>query len=439
MVATTSASKPFRVAIIGAGIGGLATAIALARLIPEGAVMIDIYEQAREIKEIGAGIAFWTRTWPIFRRLGIFEELEKHLERKIDNEKTLPWKVIKSDKAQWDDIFEFYKTGQCMHPIHRAAVQKTMLDALPPSVQVHLSYSLLSYDESEDHVTLNFEGYPSHECDILVAADGIKSCVRAQFISKRLPDQQRSINPVWGGTTAYRSLVDADKIKQKFPEHIALSKIMMYAGQGKFAVSYPIMQGRFIAFSALSTDYSKKDTTFDGPTSNEADKDYILSLFSGWSEEFLSLIKSADTCFQWTIQYLSPLRSFAVGRVALLGDAAHAMMPTMGSGAGQAIEDAYILAQLLSKAVEDNIPIHRVTDAYTKTRQPLANLVLQKSYDLAQLITFRKQGYEGIDDADQETMKQLFRQFALDFEQLFDWWEMYPIEAEVEKALNMLL
>ncbi|KAF8992598.1 hypothetical protein BDQ17DRAFT_1312808 [Cyathus striatus] len=441
---STSSSKPLRIAIIGAGIGGLAFAAALANLIPEGILKVDVYEQAHEVKEIGAGILAWPRTWNVLQSIGVAEALEKHLPKKPDNERRLVWKIIKSDQPQGTDIYEFYINGAPSH-FHRAALQKTLLDSLPTSIQVHLGHHLVSYDETDQDVTLNFENKEPIVCNLLVAADGIKSGIRGEFLNKRFPDQQESIHPIWGGAVIYRTLIDAQKVREEYPQHHSLSKTMMYAGDGQYSVTYPIMQGKFVNVATLVTDFSKEGTRYDGPTTKVIEKDYVLSLFKGWSEQYMGLMKHAESFAQWTIEFVNPLKSFAVGRVALLGDAAHAMTPNLGSGAGQGIErtnnciqDAYILAHLIRKATEKQIPISRVTEVYSENRQPLANYVLKKSDDLGRLASFRFPGYEGIKDANDETMKALIEKFALDFEGLFDWWESHPVEKEVEKTLNML-
>ncbi|KAF8984591.1 hypothetical protein BDQ17DRAFT_1260725, partial [Cyathus striatus] len=414
----------------GAGIGGLALAAALTRIIPDGTVAIDVYEQAPEIKEIGAGIFFWPRTWKIVQHMGLAEDFERLLDKKPDMQtRSLILKVIKSDQAKEVDLFEFYGSGGSTL-FHRASVQKTLLDSLPPSVNVHLGHRLTSYNEFDDKVILNFEGLPSKECGLLVASDGIRSQIRAEFISKRLPDQLVSIDPLWSGAIAYRSLVDAEKIREIFPNHISLDTPALYM------MTYPIMKGRFVNVAAQVTDYAKDGTRFEG-RKREVDRETMLSLYSGWSMKVWNgsrlVLSNIEACSQWAIEYLNPLKSFAVGRVALLGDAAHAMPPTQGSGAGQAIEDAYTLAHLLLKALQDDIPMHRVTEAYSKMRQPLANLVLQRSRDSARLSGFRAPGYEGVNSADDETQKKLYKQFAQDYPSLYDWMEIFLLTKKLRR------
>ncbi|KAF8990748.1 hypothetical protein BDQ17DRAFT_1371533 [Cyathus striatus] len=408
------ATQVTRVAIIGAGIGGLAFAAALAKLVPEGEIKVDVYEQTHKIKEIGAGIVFWPRTWAIFQRLGVSDALEKRLHKKPDNERTLVWAVRKGDEE-----------NSAPTHFHRAAVQKSLLESLPPSVKVHLSHRLTSYDESDDKVILNFEGQDSLSCDLLVAADGIRSHIRAELIEKRFPDERESIYPVWGGTIVYSSLINAEKVREAFPDHLSLHKPVLYAGDGKVTLQLHIHKldltifCRYINMAALVTDYSKEGTRFGGPTVQETTKEHILSIFDGWSVEHRELVKNIDSCSKWTVEYLKVLEKVAIGRVALLGDVAHAMPPNLGSGAGQAVEDAYTLAHLVGKAIKGNIPMHCVTEAYMKICRPLANTVLRQSREMGRLVSFRAPGYEHFKSNDKEVLNRWFERFLNDFNEKF--------------------
>ncbi|KAF8984593.1 hypothetical protein BDQ17DRAFT_1436979 [Cyathus striatus] len=244
----TQNSKPFRVAIIGAGIGGLALAVSLTRFIPEGAIQVDIYEQMHEIKEIGAGIFCWPRTWGILQRLGLSEALERLLDpdRKPDTaERTLIMKVIKSDRKESVKVLDFYKNGK-PSSYHRADMQKTMLDSLPSSVGIHLAHRIVSYDEHDDKVIMNFE-------------NRLRRNAIYSLQLTRLPDQVESINPVWSGSVMYRSLIDASKLREKYPNHISFEEPIQFIGVGKTIVSYPIVHGRYINFAANVTDYRRKE------------------------------------------------------------------------------------------------------------------------------------------------------------------------------------
>ncbi|KAK0447450.1 uncharacterized protein EV420DRAFT_1622417 [Desarmillaria tabescens] len=345
-------NQKLRVAIIGGGIGGLTCAIALKDC---KSLEVELYESASQLTEIGAGITLWHRTWTILKNLGLekdFLEITDEKPRDEPGTKSQPLRV--SDRG-----------------FHRHDVQKALLKNLPPGVTCHLSHRLVSYSETKDGIQLEFQNERTAFCNLLIAADGIKSIVRAKLMAKLYPEiDSKIIAPVFSGTLAYRGLFPVGDLAKRWPGHRALKKRMVHI------VVYPVSQGRFINVVAFSSVLSDEGKPFDGPFVAEANKDKMMSNFMDWEDEIKVLLQCIDNPTVWAIHALNPLGLYASDRVVLLGDAAHAMTPHLGAGAGQAIEDAYVLGSLLSKSAETLESIPEVLAAYNKIRQPYGNYIL---------------------------------------------------------------
>ncbi|KAF8966800.1 FAD/NAD-P-binding domain-containing protein [Flammula alnicola] len=457
-----------RIGIVGGGIGGLTLAVALSRLNLDTLVEVDIYESAPELTQIGAGITFWPRAWKIFGNLGLEAALASHLspgQHVPDGKPRLAFQFRKADQKEGVPIRDLVFAALSFH---RAIVQQVLLEHLSPSFRCHLSSRLVSYSASkpgsDSSIELIFENGKTATCDLLVGADGIKSIVRKQFVAENITSklrEQATAELVWSGTFAYRCMVDSRVLVQKMPGHRALSTPVVYCGKNKHLVAYPILQGRVVNIAAYVSDTGKEGTIYDGPSFQDVPKEEVIPIFDEWEEEVRVLVHNAEKPSRWAIHAIRPLEKYASGAVVLLGDAAHAMAPHQGNGAGQAIEvrrggitnstneesqlnlliqDAYILAHLVAKAVQNNhtTPITDVTRVYDRIRRPFANFVHGASRTHGLLYEFNASGFEDVQEGDDtveaERLAKLGELIVGDWE--YAW--LTTAEGDLERALGML-
>ncbi|KAF9482883.1 salicylate hydroxylase, partial [Pholiota conissans] len=439
----------------GGGIGGLTLAVALSRLnIDSDALEIDIYESAPQLTQIGAGITFWPRAWKILEKLGLTTELARHLApgQHIPDGTGPPrlgFQFRKADGQEGGTEYSIIVTGTPLS-FHRTVVQEALLQHLSPSIKFHLSSRLVSYTESSGSVTapieLSFADGKSATCDLLIGADGIKSIIRRQVTSENPHassldsegDRCLNTDPVWTGTFAYRCAVDSTILKEKMPSHRALTTHVVYCGKNKHIVAYPILQGSVVNVASYVSDLSKEGVKYTGPSFEDVSKEEFVPLFETWEEEVRLLIQNTEKPSRWAIHAIRPLESYisTSRNVLLLGDAAHAMTPHQGNGAGQAIEDAYILAHLLAHGIRSSAPTSSIAHVYDVIRRPAANLVHHFSRLQGLLYEFNSPEFE--DHADESWSSSHVE--SLGEAIIRDWryaWET-TAEDDRERALAML-
>lgn len=427
--------SPFRVAIVGAGIGGLALSSALGFMQKDSPfIQIDIYEASSHIAEIGAGINLWKRGWEIMKNVGLEDALLKFIPCPPDDTSRLAFHVRKSDQQDGFHIKDVLIKGGGTK-FHRADLQGALVNGL--SGHLHLSHRIVSYDEIGDEIHLIFRDGSSATCDILIGMDGIKSTIRKCFLQKQGLLSSPSLNPVWDGTIAYRGLILADKLEKELPGHRALTMPVLYCGKSKHLVVYPVSQDRLINIVACATDPSKRNIVYDGPSTTIATQEEIMSTFKGWEEEVQALLKCIKEPTKWAILSLRPLGRYSSGRVILAGDAAHGMTPHQGAGAGQAIEDAYILANLITGAGGRRNLIPKISQVYNDICCPAGNEVLERSRKSGLLCELNAPGFEDIQEGDTGVPLQKLVKL---FDEVEEHWRWTSGSAEIDKerAMTML-
>ncbi|KAF8894081.1 FAD/NAD-P-binding domain-containing protein [Infundibulicybe gibba] len=379
-----------RVAICGGGISGLCLAIALAQY-PD--INVQVFEAAERFKEIGAGVMIWSRTWHILTRLGLGAEFSRIAHAPPDGSNGVGFDFRRSDMSTEGSQFLLVEMPYGCIRFHRAEFLDVLVDNLPPGV-AHFGKRLMSYRQDSPHspVHLQFAGGSTSTCDLLVGCDGIKSCVRGQMMkslseSEMRPEYLDYVDPVWTGTIAYRGLIPVKRLQadERSP-HRAIQRPMMYCGKGKHVVSYSISQGSIVNVVTFASKPEKDGSHHGEPWVTECSQQELLECYADWEPEVESLLKCIDKPTRWAIHHLRPLPLYVAGRVALVGDAAHAMSPHQGAGAGQAIEDAYILSRVLG--IADISTLDAALLAYQHVRLPAAYHVLKGSYESGTLYEF---------------------------------------------------
>ena len=345
-----------RIAIVGAGLGGLAAALFLRKV----GLDATVYEQAPELREVGAGIVVSPNMVRPLAKLGLAESLPAFAVRLDAAWEFRRWKDgrVLFVQPMREECEHFY--GAHSYVAHRADLLGLFLQALPQQL-LRWDHRCVEVNQDEHEAELTFASRSGRKtkvaADAVIGADGIHSAVRLAVAPE--------IDVRFSGLCAFRCLVPAEKA----PE-IALRPVhTLWLGPGRHFVHYPISGGRLVNVVAIvpAGAWRTESWTADGEISD------LIAEFEGWDDRLRQLIISASDTKRWAMYDRDPLNRWTEGRITLLGDAAHAMLPFLAQGAAQAIEDAFVLAGCLRTV--DRAAVSHALRRYEEIRRPRASQV----------------------------------------------------------------
>lgn len=388
-------NKKLKVSICGAGVGGLSFAVAISKY-PD--IDVEVYEAISQFSVTGAGIGIWPRAWEALKSIGLEVLASKAACQPVnDAVRTFAFRI--SDQPDGCHFYDLITQGSLM-TFHRADFQGLLIQHLPQSLRIQYSKRLQSYDRlPSGQLELHFQDGSQTTCDVLVGADGIKSAVRSLLLHEQAEvavaggHQEEanvlldSIAPTWTGTVAYRFLVPPEKLKEISTVEVP-NCATHYLGKNRHMIAYPISNGKLFNVTIFVTDYKLANTSYNDPWVAEVKKDELLTLFSDWEPEAQAWLRCVERTTKWAIHTIKPLPFFASDGIVLLGDAAHAMAPHHGSGAGQAIEDGCFLAKLLGHHLTTAKTLTQVFDLYNTLRRPFAMDIAERSFQTGRLLSF---------------------------------------------------
>src|ERR1700722_10374462 len=344
-----------RVAIIGGGIGGLTAANALLRAGAE----VYVFEAAGELKEIGAGVALHANAMRVLRFIGVEDGVRKVAGRSdytVTRDGVTGRVISRTSRAQTVEL-----QGIDPATVHRADLLDVLAAALPPGL-VTLGKRCVSVDGGGDAAVARFADGSTAEADVIIGADGIHSAVRTSLFG---PDAPR-----FTGKICYRSVIPAAAVRGGVLADGATDNGQWLGPHGT-VVLYPLRGEELINVVAHYDD----DTYRHESWVTECERAEVLERYAGWNESLLRLFEAGQTWYKWALYDRDPIPAWTSGRVSLLGDAAHPMLPYLGQGACQAIEDGAVLATALSAAGASSDPVAAL-GRYERTRRPRASRVV---------------------------------------------------------------
>jgi salicylate hydroxylase len=321
--------SPLRVAVVGGGIGGVATAAALR----QHGVEAQVYEQAPQLKEVGAGVALHPNGVRMLRRLGLGEAVARlgarwidPQFRRFDGTLVAPW--WPSGEGERIEIYG----------MHRADLLQMLLDQLPSSV-IHAGHRCVALDQDGREAHLTFADGSTVTADAVIAADGIHSTLQ-RYVTEPSP-------PLPSGSVAYRGIISAASVG--WPA----GTMRNWLGPGKHFLVFPVRANQLLNYVGFVASGELTRESWSAP----GDPAALSREFVGWDPMVEAILAEVRTCFWWGLYDREPLARWTSGRLTLLGDAAHPMLPHVGQGANQAIEDAVALATILEGVEPPDVPL----------------------------------------------------------------------------------
>ena len=335
------------IAVVGAGMGGLAVATTLR----QAGFDAQVYEQAARFARIGAGIQMMPNSMKVLRRIGVEERLRRvafqpysHLNREWNTGR------IMRELPMPESLF-----GAPYLCMHRADLHEALLSMLPEDI-IHLNKELVGLDELAGQVRLAFADGSRVQADAVVGADGVHSVVREIILG---PD-----TPIHKGRIAYRAVFSSALLNGR---DIGPSRTKWW-GPDRHIVIYYTTANRselyFVTSVPEPADWLTRESW-----SAKGDVKELRKAYEGFHPDVRAVLDACPDCHKWAILEREPLQRWSDGRVVLLGDACHPMTPYMAQGAATAIEDAAVLARCLEEAGGDDLDgAFRRYEAHRKPR-----------------------------------------------------------------------
>lgn len=331
-----------RVIIVGGGIGGLFLANALVA----HDIEVQLYEQAAAFSEVGAGVYLTPNSVRHLHRIGLGEAIGASGALVGDASRYYRYDGSEIAGVQVTDSDGWRAT----YGMHRADLIEILRGALPADV-LHTGHRAVGAEQSDESVRVSFDNGTVATADVVIGADGIHSALR--------PLIHAESEAVFSGTAVYRGLVPRVLLGDWRPD-----TWQMWLGSGKHFLAFPVRRGELINFVGFVPARGVMRESWTAP----GDADELRSEFAGWDARIGKLLSHVETTFQWALYDRDPLPVWTSGRLTLLGDAAHPMLPHLGQGANQSIEDGMALALLVAASSPGDIP-HALA-MYESLRRP---------------------------------------------------------------------
>lgn len=349
--------KQPHILIAGAGIGGLAAALALL----QRGYDVDVYEQAQELKEVGAGVQISPNGTRVLYELGVGEALQG-LSCEASGKEIRLWNSGQTWKLFDLGSVSVQRYGYPYLTVYRPDLIEALAQAvraLKPDA-IHLQSRVLGFEQNTEQVTLKLE-HGQAVGDALIGADGVHSRIRQQLFGA---DQ-----PLVTGLMAWRGVIPMERL----PEHMRRPVGTNWVGPGAHVVHYPLQGGQLMNFVGVveRSDWQVESWSARGSAEE------CLQDFRGWHQDVQSLIRAIPEPFKWALLQREPLPAWGTGRVSLLGDACHPTLPFLAQGAVMTLEDAYILM----RAMESEQSVESALLRYAQARQERTRRIVQGAAD----------------------------------------------------------
>ncbi|PNP38259.1 mannitol 1-phosphate dehydrogenase [Trichoderma gamsii] len=368
---STAAPDTFSVAILGGGIGGLAMALSLTTQVPS-LKNITVYEQAPAYKEIGAGIGIGVNASRILKRYGVYDAANA-----ISGDRN----GIHRSLRRWDNGDEIVSVGAMDEEasnggvrqlsVHRAELLQVLYEHLRDTTCAKLETDKRAVEIIEDQkggkAVIHFADGTHVSADLVIACDGIHSNVRRQF------SKGNDLMPRYSGRVCYRGLLPMSAVEEDWPyDSFAVS----WLGPSRHFLVFPISQNKTLNVVAFVSKTEAELGALKESWSSTAPRSEVEAEFSGWDETVQKVVRAMEPRpGKWKLNDRELLDQWVYlgGKVVLGGDAAHAMLPHQGSGAGHAIEDSFVMGQALKAFFENpSAGLETYMKLYQETRLPRA-------------------------------------------------------------------
>ena len=347
-----------KILVAGAGLGGLAAAACLLKAGHD----IEVYEQAPELGEVGAGIQLSANPMHVLNWLDLGDVIGSQAVRPgayvfhlFDSGEEI------SRFALADEHLQMHKAPY--NQVHRADLHATLVERVRSlkADAITVNKKVVNFAEDDDGVTLHFEDGTSARGDLLIGADGVKSVIRDQICGQ--------VDAVYTGDAVWRVTVPAEKLPKNAFEQV----MSLWLGPGRHAVGYFIRGGELFNFVGC---VELEEANEESWTAKFPWEDFKAD-FAGWNDKVQIIIDLADrdACYRWSLFRRPVVDNWSTARATILGDAAHATLPYLAQGAAMAIEDGAVLM----RALEQESAIADALQLYQRNRVERTSRIVQQS------------------------------------------------------------